>query len=41
MEKWQKLADYVMSSKMDKFVYGILIFTYAYIIIQIVRWFVC
>lgn len=41
MEKFQQLADYVMSSKLDKFAYGVLIFAYAYIFIQIARWFIC
>lgn len=41
MGKWIKIADYVMSSKFDKFAFVIIGLFYIYIIIQIVRWIVC
>lgn len=40
MDKLQQLADFVMSSKFDKYVIGLLIFFYLYLIAQIIRWFV-
>ena len=41
MDKWQKIADYIMSSKCDKWAFIILTFFYLYIIAQIVRWAFC
>lgn len=38
MDKWQKIADYVMSKKADKWVMGIIIFFYMYLGAHIVRW---
>ena len=40
MDKMQKIADYVMSADFDKYVIGIIVLFYLYLIAQIIRWFV-
>jgi len=41
MDKWQKIADYVMSSKFDKWALIGVIFFYIYLIAQLIRWAIC
>lgn len=40
MDKMQKLADFVMSEKFDKYVIGAVLMFFLYLIIQLIRWFV-